>query len=101
MRLPLSQSTTKMSVSSSDVILYRTIVAVTHNLVSLSWDLKNPQEISLPSHNPEVQNDVRCIAAVRDRVWVGAGPSMFFLSAESLDCEVHEMCTHIRSSNAN
>ena len=66
------------------------------SVVSLSWDLKNPQIISLSSHNPEVQNDVHCIAAVKDRVWVGAGPSIFFLSAESLDCEVH--VSHIHAS---
>ena len=52
------------------------------------WDLENPLIITLPSHNPEVQNDVRCIAAVKDRVWVGAGPSIFFLSAENLQREV-------------
>ena len=68
-------------------------------IVSSSWDLKNPQEISLPSHNPEVQNDVHCIAAVKDRVWVGAGPSIFFLSAESLDCEVHELRRYIINTN--
>ena len=65
------------------------LFSIVHFLIALAcWDLENPLIITLPSHNPKVQNDVRCIAAVKDRVWVGAGPSIFFLSAENLDCEV-------------
>ena len=63
--------------------------------VSPSWDIENPEVVNLPSSNPEVQNDVRCIAAVKDRVWVGAGPSIFFLSAENLQREVYSLTIKI------
>lgn len=48
-----------------------------------------------PSHNPEVQNDVHCIAAVKGRVWVGCGSWIFFMSAESLEHEVRAMYIHV------
>lgn len=46
------------------------------------WDIDNPERITLPCANPNERHDVKCIAAVGDRIWVGAGPSIFFLNAE-------------------
>ena len=62
--------------------------------VSPSWDIENPEIVSLPSFDPNIQNDVRCIAGVKDRVWIGAGPSIFFLSAENLQREVRKSTLH-------
>ena len=47
------------------------------------WDIDNPDEITLPSFNPNEVSDVRCITCVKDRLWVGAGQSIFFLNAEN------------------
>ncbi len=46
------------------------------------WDIENPERISLPNPIPDEYHDVRTIACVADRIWVGAGPSIFFLNAE-------------------
>ncbi len=46
------------------------------------WDVENPERISLPSPNINEVYEVQCIAAVSDRIWVGAGPSIFFLDVE-------------------
>ncbi len=47
------------------------------------WDVDNPERISLPSPNPNEVCEVQCMAGVGDRIWVGAGPSIFFLDAEA------------------
>ena len=47
------------------------------------WDIDNPERITLPCANPNEHHDIRCIACVGDRIWVGAGPSIFFLNAEN------------------
>lgn len=46
------------------------------------WDIDNPETITLPCANPNEQHEVKCIACVEDRIWVGAGPSIFLLNAE-------------------
>lgn len=46
------------------------------------WDIDNPERITLPCANPNERHDIKCIAAVEGRIWVGAGPSIFFLNAE-------------------
>ena len=56
--------------------------------VADSWDTENPERISLPTYDPSENFDVKCIAGVGDKVWVGAGPSIFVLDGETLSREV-------------
>lgn len=56
--------------------------------VADSWDTENPEQISLPTYDPSENFDVKCIAGVGDKVWVGAGPSIFILDGETLSREV-------------
>lgn len=58
------------------------------SVVSGSWDVENPEKIALPSPDPGEYVDVKCIAEVGDRIWVGAGPSIFLLDAETHSREV-------------
>ena len=46
------------------------------------WDIDNPEKITLPCANPNEQHDIMCMTCVEDRIWVGTGPSIFFLNAE-------------------
>ena len=57
--------------------------------VAGSWDIENPEKIMLPSSDPNEYFDVKCMAGVEDRIWVGAGPSIFLLDAETHSREVH------------
>ena len=58
--------------------------------VAPSWDVENPEEIALSCPEPGDQDEVRCIAGVGDRVWVGVGSWIFCLNAENPSSrEVH------------
>lgn len=48
-----------------------------------SWDIENPERITLPSSDPSEYYDVKCLVGVGDRLWVGTGPSIFFLDTET------------------
>ena len=70
-----------------------------------TWDIQNPARVTLPSSNAAVCYDVKCIAAVgNNEIWVGAGPSIFFLDEQSLErcvssvaysCKAYTECTII------
>lgn len=51
--------------------------------VAPSWDVENPEEISLPCLEPSDHDEVKCIAQVGDRIWVGVGSRIFFLNADN------------------
>ena len=54
-----------------------------------TWDIQNPTKLSLPSSNATVCYDVKCIAAVgNNEIWVGVGPSIFFLDEQTLERRV-------------
>ena len=53
-----------------------------------TWDIQNPTKLSLPSYDATVCYDVKCIASVGSELWVGAGPSIFFLDEQSLERRV-------------
>ncbi len=73
-----------------------TFVIFSPYAVSGAWDIDNPEKILLPSSDPNEYYDVKCMAGVGDRIWVGVGPSIFFLDAEThsrevwvFDCSMH------------
>ena len=51
-----------------------------------TWDIQNPAKVTLPSSNAAFCYDVKCIAAIgNNEIWVGAGPSIFFLDEQTLE----------------
>ena len=59
-----------------------------------TWDIHNPARVTLPSSNAAHCYDVKCIAAVgNNEIWVGAGPSIFFLDEQSLERCVSQSLT--------
>ena len=52
-----------------------------------AWDIQNPTKLTLPSCDAN-NYDVKCIASVGSELWIGAGPSVFFLDEESLERRV-------------
>jgi hypothetical protein len=54
-----------------------------------TWDIQNPTRLSLPSEliscDTNVCYDVKCIALVGNELWVGAGPSVFFVDEQGLE----------------
>ena len=69
------------------VITY-SLAGFAHCAVADSWDIENPERITLPTYDPSENFDVKCIAAVGNQVWIGAGPSIFILDGETLNREV-------------
>ena len=58
-------------------------------VVQDTWDIHNPEKVTLPSYNATFCYDVKCITAVgNNEIWVGAGPSIFFLDEQTLDRRV-------------
>lgn len=53
-----------------------------------TWDIQNPTNLALPSCDANICYDVKCIASVGSELWIGAGPSVFFLDEESLERRV-------------
>ena len=58
-------------------------------VVQDTWDIHNPEKVTLPSYNATFCYDVKCITAVgNNEIWVGAGPSIFFLDEQTLERRV-------------
>ena len=64
------------------------------------WDIQNPERVTLPSCNAAICYDVKCIVAIgNNEIWVGAGPSIFFLDEQSLERRVSDPTrTHYSST---
>ena len=62
--------------------LHVVVVIVCGAVKSDVWDIDNPDEITLSTFSPD-EVDVHCMTHVKDRLWVGAGESIFFLNAEN------------------
>lgn len=61
-------------------------IHITFAVMQDTWDIQNPAKLNLPSSNAAVCYDVRCIAAVgNNEIWIGAGPSIFFLDETTLE----------------
>ena len=57
-------------------------------------------KVSLPSADPNEYHDVKCIAEVGNRLWIGAGPSIFLLDEQTLERQVHTYTSNcVRSSS--
>ena len=53
-----------------------------------TWDILNPELITVPNPGPDMTHPIRCLTLVKNRLWIGTGPFLAFVEMDSLVREV-------------